>query len=157
MYSGSDAQEVHQSKIIIETAGVQRAESKLDNEKEERILGLEMASTCSCEESRTPIDVNRVGIRRCGSYPSPIAVPSSDYPCDKEFVRSPPLYVNGSPHSPESLVKMSPLLSALRDAVTSVSGLEDFEKLERIGAGFFAEVFKVRMGIMFIRARGYPA
>jgi serine/threonine protein kinase len=39
---------------------------------------------------------------------------------------------------------MSPLLSALRDAVSTVSGLEDFEILESIGAGFFAEVFKVR-------------
>ena len=37
----------------------------------------------------------------------------------------------------------SPLLNALREAVESVSNMEDFEKLEQIGAGFFAEVFKV--------------
>ena len=41
-------------------------------------------------------------------------------------------------------VRRSPLLSALREAVTSVSGIEDFEILETIGAGFFAEVYKVR-------------
>lgn len=37
----------------------------------------------------------------------------------------------------------SPLLSALRQAVDSLSNMEDFEQLECIGAGFFAEVFKV--------------
>ena len=37
----------------------------------------------------------------------------------------------------------SPLLSALRQAVDSVCNKEDFEELEMIGAGFFADVYKV--------------
>ena len=37
----------------------------------------------------------------------------------------------------------SPLLTAVREAVDSLSQYEDFEILEKIGAGFFAEVFKV--------------
>ena len=47
----------------------------------------------------------------------------------------------GSPFSP--LRPSSPLLSVLREAVESLSCIEDFEKLEMIGSGFFAEVFKV--------------
>lgn len=39
----------------------------------------------------------------------------------------------------------SPLLNALREAVESVSNMEDFEKLDLIGAGFFAEVYKVEL------------
>ena len=42
----------------------------------------------------------------------------------------------------------SPLLSALREAVESVSNMEDFEQIEKIGSGFFAEVYKVRKIIM---------
>ena len=38
----------------------------------------------------------------------------------------------------------SPMLNALRQAVDSVCNKEDFEELEKIGAGFFADVFKVR-------------
>lgn len=37
----------------------------------------------------------------------------------------------------------SPLLSALREAVDSLTNMEDFEQLGLIGAGFFAEVYKV--------------
>ena len=37
----------------------------------------------------------------------------------------------------------SPLLTAVREAVDSINQYEDFEILEKIGAGFFAEVFKV--------------
>ena len=37
----------------------------------------------------------------------------------------------------------SPLLTAMREAVDSLSQYEDFEIIEKIGAGFFAEVFKV--------------
>lgn len=40
----------------------------------------------------------------------------------------------------------SPLLTAVREAVDSISQYEDFEILEKIGAGFFAEVFKVSTG-----------
>ena len=42
----------------------------------------------------------------------------------------------------------SPLLTAVREAVDSINQYEDFEILEKIGAGFFADVFKVRMTIM---------
>ena len=42
------------------------------------------------------------------------------------------------PHCPSS-----PLLVAVRDAVDSLSQYSDFEIMEKIGAGFFAEVFKV--------------
>lgn len=38
----------------------------------------------------------------------------------------------------------SPLLTAMREAVDSINQYDDFEILEKIGAGFFAEVFKVR-------------
>lgn len=38
----------------------------------------------------------------------------------------------------------SPLLVAMRNAVDSLNQYEDFEILEEIGAGFFAQVFKVR-------------
>lgn len=51
--------------------------------------------------------------------------------------------LDGCFSSPNSNVRMSPLLSALRDAVSSVHNLEDYEIVEKIGAGFFAEVFKV--------------
>ena len=37
----------------------------------------------------------------------------------------------------------SPLLTAMREAVDSLAQYEDFEIIEKIGAGFFAEVFKV--------------
>ena len=37
----------------------------------------------------------------------------------------------------------SPLLNALREAVDSVSNMADFRVIEKIGSGFFAEVFKV--------------
>lgn len=38
----------------------------------------------------------------------------------------------------------SPLLTAMREAVDSINQYEDFEILEKIGAGFFADVYKVR-------------
>ena len=37
----------------------------------------------------------------------------------------------------------SPLLTAVREAVDSINQYDDFEILEKIGAGFFADVFKV--------------
>lgn len=37
----------------------------------------------------------------------------------------------------------SPLLTAMREAVDSINQYDDFEILEKIGAGFYAEVFKV--------------
>ena len=37
----------------------------------------------------------------------------------------------------------SPLLTAVREAVDSINQYEDFEILEKIGAGFFADVYKV--------------
>ena len=37
----------------------------------------------------------------------------------------------------------SPLLNALREAVDSVSNMDDFDIIEKIGSGFFAEVLKV--------------
>ena len=43
----------------------------------------------------------------------------------------------------------SPLLTAMREAVDSINQYEDFEILEKIGAGFFAEVFKVCVTISF--------
>ena len=63
----------------------------------------------------------------------------------KEFIRTPTLKkdMEDSFSSPNSNVRMSPLLSALRDAVSSVHNLEDYEIVEKIGAGFFAEVYKV--------------
>ncbi|XP_003389929.2 PREDICTED: dual specificity testis-specific protein kinase 1-like [Amphimedon queenslandica] len=38
----------------------------------------------------------------------------------------------------------SSALRALREAVGSVSNMEDFERIEKIGSGFFADVYKVR-------------
>ncbi len=46
------------------------------------------------------------------------------------------------PHSPLEMPS-SPLLVAMRDAVDSLNKYEDFKILEKIGAGFFAEVYKV--------------
>ena len=67
-----------------------------------------------------------------------------DFVFKKTLVRSPLVRqdMEGS-LSPTNNVRMSPLLSALRDAVSSVHNLEDYEIVEKIGAGFFAEVFKV--------------
>ena len=42
----------------------------------------------------------------------------------------------------------SPLLTAMREAVDSINQYEDFEILEKIGAGFFAEVFKVCVTVL---------
>lgn len=63
----------------------------------------------------------------------------------KELFRTPTIKqdMEGSFSSPNINVRMSPLLSALRDAVSSVHNLEDYEIVEKIGAGFFAEVYKV--------------
>ena len=62
------------------------------------------------------------------------------------IVLAPPLSLSpdaGSPiHRPNS-----PLLSALREAVESVSNMDDFEQIEKIGSGFFAEVYKARKKI----------
>ena len=63
-----------------------------------------------------------------------------------EYLNSP--YRATPPHSrkqqgPIRFSPSSPLLTALREAVDSVSQYEDFVILEKIGAGFFAEVFKV--------------
>lgn len=44
----------------------------------------------------------------------------------------------------------SPLLSVLREAVDSLSSIEDFEKLALIGSGFFAEVYKVRNQLLVL-------
>ena len=38
----------------------------------------------------------------------------------------------------------SPMLTAMREAVDSITKYEDFEIVEKIGAGFYADVFKVR-------------
>ncbi|KAL5487189.1 hypothetical protein EMCRGX_G019763 [Ephydatia muelleri] len=38
----------------------------------------------------------------------------------------------------------SPMLTAMREAVDSITQYEDFEVVEKIGAGFYADVFKVR-------------
>ena len=42
----------------------------------------------------------------------------------------------------------SPLLVAVRTAVDSLSQYQDFEIMEKIGSGFYAEVFKVRNGVI---------
>lgn len=39
----------------------------------------------------------------------------------------------------------SPMLMALRDAVSSLSRMEDFEIIEEIGEGFYAKVYKVSL------------
>lgn len=39
----------------------------------------------------------------------------------------------------------SPMLTAMREAVDSITQYEDFEVVEKIGAGFYADVFKVMM------------
>lgn len=44
----------------------------------------------------------------------------------------------------------SPLLIAMRNAVDSLNKYEDFKILEKIGAGFFAEVFKVSIYRFFL-------
>ena len=44
----------------------------------------------------------------------------------------------------------SPLLVAMRNAVDSLNKYEDFKILEKIGAGFFAEVFKVSILLFFV-------
>ena len=38
----------------------------------------------------------------------------------------------------------SPMMAAMREAVDSITQYEDFEIVENIGAGFYADVFKVR-------------
>lgn len=38
----------------------------------------------------------------------------------------------------------SPMLTAMREAVDSITQYEEFEIMEKIGAGFYADVFKVR-------------
>lgn len=48
----------------------------------------------------------------------------------------------------------SPLLTAMREAVDSINQYEDFEILEEIGAGFFADVFKVRVH-MYVDSKLY--
>ncbi len=48
----------------------------------------------------------------------------------------------------------SPLLTAVREAVDSLSQFEDFEIIEKIGAGFFAEVFKVQWNLSDTDALG---
>ncbi len=39
----------------------------------------------------------------------------------------------------------SPMLFALREAVDSVSNMADFKMIEKLGSGFFGEVFKVQL------------
>lgn len=55
--------------------------------------------------------------------------------------------LSSGPNSPDIMSTLqcpsSPLLTAVRSAVDSLSQYEDFEIREKIGAGFFAEVFKV--------------
>ena len=71
-----------------------------------------------------------------------------------DLSQSPQRYSGGSgfllssgPNSPDIMSTLqcpsSPLLTAVRSAVDSLSQYEDFEIREKIGAGFFAEVFKV--------------
>ena len=49
----------------------------------------------------------------------------------------------------------SPLLTAVREAVDSINQYEDFEILEKIGAGFFADVFKVNAPLSLSLSRLY--
>ncbi len=51
----------------------------------------------------------------------------------------------------------SPLLTAVREAVDSLSQYQDFEILEKIGAGFFAEVFKVCVYCIAINSAKYQS
>lgn len=62
--------------------------------------------------------------------------------CDKQpadFLESDLKPIKESTMTPPS----SPMLTALRDAVSSVSRIEDFEIIEEIGEGFYAKVYKV--------------
>ena len=60
---------------------------------------------------------------------------------------SPPLHMTPSASEDDLGIHncpSSPLLVAMRDAVDSLNKYEDFKILEKIGAGFFAEVYKVK-------------
>ena len=83
--------------------------------------------------SSSPQHFRRFGSRENGLEKSSSLDRLSVSPVSKEFVDEESGHV-----SPKS-----PLLSAMREAVDSLSQYQDFEVLEKIGAGFFAEVFKV--------------
>ena len=65
-----------------------------------------------------------------------------------DHARASPLrsFVHEDRMSP-SVCPSSPLCSAVRDAVDSLSQYDDFDVLEQIGTGFFADVYKVRQNM----------
>lgn len=94
------------------------------------------------EKHSGPTKAENSAVSPARSTPQRISFSKSDDCLMNGSVQSPSFGSNGlAPFSP--VLPSSPLLSVLREAVESLSSIEDFEKMEMIGAGFFAEVFKV--------------
>lgn len=135
--NGADSADLQQPQVDIALAK-QLVQAKLSSDSD---------SSTEQEERDT---VPAIGLQ----LPSPEKQPASaklcsdKSPAEKLTISKSADSLNGSgyspSHAPFSPVRpSSPLLSVLREAVESLSSIEDFEKMEMIGSGFFAEVFKV--------------
>ena len=113
---------------------------------------INVSKSITCHTASKPTHMSTQSVFELSESPKRFGLPSKGY--DHMYFDRGRLSASPPPGSSDEefayRCPSSPLLVAVRNAVDSLSQYNDFEILEQIGSGFYAEVFKVRLDVLSI-------